>query len=113
MPSQAVLDEKAGEIEEIKDILQGYKSIGICSLQKVRASQLQGMKKNFKNKVYVRVLKNSLMKLALESMEKQEEIRAYLNKQRDLFTLASFQNILRTIVQSELSMSDTAKEQIL
>ncbi|MGE5638406.1 MAG: 50S ribosomal protein L10, partial [Chloroflexota bacterium] len=64
MPSQAVLDEKAGEVEEIKRIFQEYKSIGIASLQKVRASQLQGMKKNFAGKVYVRVLKNTLVKLA-------------------------------------------------
>jgi large subunit ribosomal protein L10 len=72
VPSQAVLEEKSGEVEEIKGILQGYKSIGIASLKKVRASQLQGMKKNFAGKVYVRVLKNTLMKLALESMGKEE-----------------------------------------
>lgn len=80
MPSQAVLDEKSGEVEEIKGILQGYKSIGIASLQKVRASQLQGMKKNFVGKVYVRVLKNTLVKLALESMGKEElkKLEAYL-----------------------------------
>jgi large subunit ribosomal protein L10 len=80
MPSQAVLDEKSGEVEEIKEILQGYKSVGICSLQKVRASQLQGMKKNFAGKVYMRVLKNTLVKLALDSMDKEElkKLEAYL-----------------------------------
>jgi ribosomal protein L10 len=55
VPSQVVLEEKSGEVEAIKGILQGYKSIGICSLKKVRASQLQGMKKNFAGKVYMRV----------------------------------------------------------
>jgi large subunit ribosomal protein L10 len=80
MPSQVVLEEKSGEVEEIKGILQGYKSIGICSLQKVRASQLQGMKKNFADKVYVRVLKNRLVKLALDSMGKEDlkKLEAYL-----------------------------------
>ena len=72
MPSQMVLEEKSDEVEEIKELLQGYKSIGIASLQKVRASQLQAMKKNFAGKVYMRVLKNTLMKLALESMDKVE-----------------------------------------
>ena len=67
-----VLEEKSDEVEEIKELLQGYKSIGIASLQKVRASQLQAMKKNFAGKVYMRVLKNTLMKLALESMDKAE-----------------------------------------
>ena len=80
MPSQAVLEEKSGEVEEIKEILQGYKSIGICSLKKVRASQLQGMKKNFAGKVYMRVLKNTLVKLALDGMGKEDlkRLEAYL-----------------------------------
>ena len=80
LPSQMVLDEKSGEVEEIKELLQGYKSIGIADLTKVRASQLQAMKKNFAGKVYMRVLKNTLMKLALESIEKQDlkQLEAYL-----------------------------------
>jgi len=72
MPSEMVLEEKSGEVEEIKEILQGYKSIGIASLKKVRASQLQGLKKTLGDKVYMRVLKNTLMKIALESMDKPE-----------------------------------------
>ena len=67
-----VLEEKSGEVEEIKEILQGYKSIGIASLKKVRASQLQGLKKTLGDKVYLRVLKNTLMRIALESMGKAE-----------------------------------------
>ncbi len=72
MPSQMVLEEKSGEVDEIKEILQGYKSIGIASLKKVRASQLQELKKTLAGKVYMRVLKNTLMKIALESMGKAE-----------------------------------------
>jgi large subunit ribosomal protein L10 len=81
MPSQMVLEEKAGEVEEIKEILQGYKSIGIASLKKVRASQLQDMKKNFAGKVYLRVLKNTLMKLALESASNEnfKKLEPYLD----------------------------------
>ena len=69
------------KLKQIKEILQGYKSIGIASLKKVRASQLQGMKKNFAGKVYMRVLKNTLMKLALESMGKEDlkKLEAYLD----------------------------------
>jgi len=72
MPSQQVLEEKSGKVEEIKGILGEYKSIGIASLQKVRAAQLQEMKKTLKGKVYMRVLKNTLIKLALEDMGKEE-----------------------------------------
>jgi large subunit ribosomal protein L10 len=72
MPSQQVLEEKSGEVEEIKEILSGYKSIGVASLQKVRAAQLQELKKNLAGKVYMRVLKNTLIKLALEGMGETE-----------------------------------------
>src|SRR4030067_2086631 len=81
LPSEMVLEEKSGEVEEIKELLQGYKSIGIASLKKVRASQLQAMKKNFAGKVYMRVLKNTLMKLALESVgsEDLKKLETYLD----------------------------------
>ena len=69
MPSQQVLEEKISEVEEIKELLKGSKSIGIASLQKVRAAQLQELKKNLAGKVYMRVLKNTLTKLAIENME--------------------------------------------
>ncbi len=72
MPSQQVLEQKSSEVEEIKDILKEYKSIGIASLQKVRASQLQELKKSMAGKVYLRVLKNTLVKLAIEEMDKED-----------------------------------------
>jgi large subunit ribosomal protein L10 len=80
MPSQIVLEEKSGEVEEIKEILQSYKSIGIASLRKVRASQLQELKKTLGDRVCMRVLKNTLTKIALESMGKTElkKLEAYL-----------------------------------
>jgi large subunit ribosomal protein L10 len=72
LPSQMVLEEKSGEVEEIKQLLQQYKSIGVANLQKVRASQLQELKKTLGEKVYMRVLKNTLMKIAIESINKEE-----------------------------------------
>jgi large subunit ribosomal protein L10 len=69
MPSQQVLEEKIGEVEEIKELLKGYKYIGIASLQKVRAAQLQELKKSLAGKVYMRVLKNTLTKFAIDTME--------------------------------------------
>jgi large subunit ribosomal protein L10 len=68
MPSQQVLEEKSGEVEAIKEILKEYKSIGVASLQKVRAAQLQELKKTLTGKVHMRVLKNTLIKIALEEM---------------------------------------------
>jgi large subunit ribosomal protein L10 len=72
MPSQQVLDEKSSEVESIKGILKEYHSIGIASLKKVRASQLQELKKTMQGKVYLRVLKNTLIKLAIEEMDQED-----------------------------------------
>ena len=71
MPSQLVLDEKTSEVEEIKEILQEYKSIGIASLKKVRALQLQELKKSMAGKVKLRVLKNTLTKIAIEELNNE------------------------------------------
>jgi len=80
MPSQQVLDAKSAEVEAIKDLLQEYKFIGVASLQKVRATQLQELKKNLSGKVYMRVLKNTLMKLAIDELGKEnlQKLEAYL-----------------------------------
>jgi large subunit ribosomal protein L10 len=72
MPSQQVLDEKSSEVQAIKEIFKEYKSVGIASLKKVRASQLQELKKTMKGQVYLRVLKNTLTKIALEEMNQAE-----------------------------------------
>jgi len=72
MPSQQVLEEKSTEVEAIKDILKEYKSVGIASLKKVRASQLQELKKSMAGKVYLRVLKNTLIKIAIDEMNQAE-----------------------------------------
>ena len=72
MPSQQILEEKIGEVEAIKDLLKEYKSIGIASLQKVRAAQLQALKKNLTGKVYMRVLKNTLTKLAIDNTKRDD-----------------------------------------
>ncbi len=72
MPSQQVLEEKSTEVDAIKNILKEYKAIGIANLKKVRASQLQELKKSMAGKVYLRVLKNTLVKLAIDEMNRQE-----------------------------------------
>ncbi len=72
MPSQLIMQEKAGEVEEIKKWFVDYKSIGIASLNKVRATQLQEFKKSLHGQVYMRVMKNTLMKRAIEKLDNAE-----------------------------------------
>jgi len=78
MPSQQVLQEKLGEVEEIAQLLRQYKAVGIAGLQKVRAPQLQEFKKKLADKAYMRVVKNTLMKLAIESCKEKPELEKLL-----------------------------------
>jgi large subunit ribosomal protein L10 len=75
MPSKQVLEQKTKEVEEITNLLKRYKIIGIASLQKVRAAQLQEFKKNLADKVFMRVLKNTMMKLAIENCKERADLK--------------------------------------
>ncbi|MCL1965917.1 MAG: 50S ribosomal protein L10, partial [Candidatus Bathyarchaeota archaeon] len=72
MPSQQVLQQKTSEVEEIVDVLKDCQLVGIASLQKVRASQLQELKKSMKGQVTFKVLKNTLVKFAIAEMKRTE-----------------------------------------
>jgi len=80
MPSQQVLMQKAQQVEEIKKLLSQYKVVGIASLEKVRAAQLQELKQKLQKEVYMRVFKNTLVKRAIEELEdpKLKKLEEYL-----------------------------------
>ena len=75
MPSHQVLQQKISEVEKITQLITRHAVIGIASLQKVRAAQLQEFKKNLADKVYMRVIKNTLMERAIESCEEKPELK--------------------------------------
>ena len=61
---QAAL-EKAEEAEEIKNFAQQYKVLGVANLQKVRAAQLQELRRKLADSVHLRVIKNTIVRRAL------------------------------------------------
>ena len=75
MSSQQVLQEKLSEIEEITELLRQYKVIGVASLQKVRAAQLQELKKKLADNVYMKVIKNTIMKIAIEKYGEKPNLK--------------------------------------
>jgi large subunit ribosomal protein L10 len=75
MPSQQILQKKISEVEEVAQLIKKYKVIGIASLQKVRAAQLQEFKKNLADKVFMRVIQNTLMKRAIENSNEKKELK--------------------------------------
>jgi len=56
---------KADEVKELTSFLSQYNAVGIASLQKVRAAQLQKLRKKLEKSAYIRVVKNSLIKRAV------------------------------------------------
>jgi len=75
MPSQQVLEGKIGEVEEVTKLINQHKIVGIASLQKVRAPQLQAFKKNLAGTVLMRVIKNTLMKMAIENCKDRPDLK--------------------------------------
>jgi len=63
-----VLIQKAEKVEEIKKLLRKYRTVGIASLHKVRASQLQELRKRLKGIAYLQVIKNTLMERAISEL---------------------------------------------
>jgi len=110
MPSQQVLEEKTSQVKEIQEILTSYKSIGIASLQKVRAAQLQELKKNLTGKVSMRVLKNTLLKIALENMDTTElkKLEEYLEGS-NLFLFTDLNPFKLAILLERGKVKTTAK----
>ena len=69
--SRQIVVQKTEEVEAIKRLVLQYKGLGVASLQKVRAAQLQELKKKIKDVTHIQVIKNTLMMRALnESMDK-------------------------------------------
>ena len=56
---------KADEVKELTSFLSQYNAVGIASLQKVRAAQLQKLRKKLEKSANFRVVKNSLMTRAV------------------------------------------------
>jgi len=72
---------KADEVKELTSFLSQYNSLGIASLQKVRAAQLQKLRKKLEKSAYLRVVKNSLIKRAVSEAKDKvgiENLEEYL-----------------------------------
>jgi len=75
MPSQQALLQKTQQVEEIKKLLQEYRVIGVASLEKVRAAQLQELKRKLEREVSIRVFKNTLVKRAVEEFAENQKLK--------------------------------------
>jgi len=72
--SRQIMVEKTKEVNEIRDFMKQYKSVGVASLQKVRAAQLQELKKKLESSAYLRVTKNTLVLRAIDECKDKSGI---------------------------------------
>jgi len=64
MLRQAV-QKKTEKVEEIKNLIQQHKVLAIASLQKIRAAQLQGLRKKLEGNASFLVIKNTIVRRAV------------------------------------------------
>ena len=60
-------------VEEIKGYLRKYKYVLIADLYKVRAAQLQELRRALRGKALIKVLKNTLFSRAIDDLDGQRE----------------------------------------
>ena len=72
--SKQIIVQKAAQVDEIKKLLDEYSGLGVASLQKVRAAQLQEMKKKLKDVADIRVLKNTLIRRAVADYKNKPDL---------------------------------------
>ena len=58
---------KIDTISEVEESIKSNKTIALCNLHKVRATQLMKLRKNFKDELKIRVIKNTLSKIAIKN----------------------------------------------
>lgn len=75
MSLQKTIQRKRAAVEEAKSLLRKYKVVAIADLEKVRAAQLQEIRKKLKGLAYIKVFKNSVMKIAVSECPERENIK--------------------------------------
>ncbi|HPC27128.1 MAG TPA: 50S ribosomal protein L10 [Candidatus Methanomethylicus sp.] len=79
----SVSNEKAESVKQIQALFQKYSIFAIADLKGLKASQLQVLKKKFKDDLEIRVAKNTLVKIAIKNLASKykdvDEITKYLS----------------------------------
>jgi large subunit ribosomal protein L10 len=74
--------EKTEAVGEVNDLIQRCKVVGVASLKKVRAAQLQELRRKLIKDAYLRVLKNTIIKRAIDQLKNKpglENLKRHLS----------------------------------
>ncbi len=78
MPPSRRVSEKAKEVEEIRNLIHQYRVLGMASLQKVRATQLQELRRKLKDTALLRVTKNTVMRWAIDQCGDKPGLKEFM-----------------------------------
>lgn len=111
MPSQQILQEKIEEVGAVIKLIRKYSVMGIADLQKVRAPQLQAFKKNLSRKVYMQVIKNTILKQAIRKIKEKPELIELIEylKGPNLFLFTDLNPFRLAILLEKGKVKTTAK----
>jgi len=78
-----VREEKIRAVEELKQMLESYRVIGLVDMFKMPAKQLQEIRKEVRGEALIKVVKKSLLKLAIEKASKEnlKELEKHMPQQ--------------------------------
>ncbi|MEM2935570.1 MAG: 50S ribosomal protein L10 [Candidatus Bathyarchaeia archaeon] len=111
MALSKAVSEKAERVEEIKNLVNQYKVIGAASLEKVRANQLQELRKKLQDSAYMCVVKNTLMKKAIAQSEDKpglEKLGEYLSGS-NVFLFTNLNPFKLLLILEKSKVKTTAK----
>ena len=97
---------KADKVKELKGLLSQYTSVGIASLQKVRAAQLQKLSKKLEKDAHLCVVKNSLITRAVS----ETKDKAGIEKLEEYLTGPNLYTGLENTRKSDMHIFNTEKE---
>jgi len=106
-----ILIQKARKVEEIKELLRRYRTIGIASLHKVRAAQLQELRKKLKDTAYLQVIKNRLVERAIsetKGLPNIEKLKEHL-KGSNLFLFTNLNPFKLALILEKSKVKGFAK----
>jgi len=106
-----VLLQKAEKVKEIRSLFEAYKAVGVANLYKVRASQLQELRRKLEGTACFRVIKNSLARRAIvecQGKTKIEELKEYLQGS-NLFVFTNLNPFKLALLLEKSKVKDYAK----
>ncbi|MBI2542944.1 MAG: 50S ribosomal protein L10 [Candidatus Aenigmarchaeota archaeon] len=113
-----VKEKKVKELENLKQLMKTYKTVGIVDMLRMPTKQMQEIKKTLKDKILVKISKKNLLVMAFKDSDRLKEMNEILPRQPglvfsnlDSFTL--FREINRLRFKTYAKDGDTSLEDVV